>query len=399
MTNEFDKEIDSLLRKTSRGGETAFKEINPQSLHIDADEISLFAENALSTKMRVRVTEHLADCDRCRKILSNVITLNAETISENVHAKEITAASVSIPWYKKLFAFPQIAYAMGALALVFTGIIGVLILKNATDTANSSVAQMDKSPVSEQESKGASANSANTSATGSFSTSTNSNSMMANTVAMSNSAMPTPGSLAPTTDKSVSPVSAANSNISATGSGNKPESERDAKTDSLAAPKPTVLAKTEDFVKDGPPAQTLSRENQNRSDDESARVARQQSEISENSIAQNQAQIMPDTRNAKRSAPAVAARNEARKSVTTDSADVIAGETKEKTANTRSAGGKTFKRANGVWYDPAYKGGATTNVRRGTDEYKKLDSGLRSIAENLGGTVVVVWKGKAYRIQ
>ena len=39
------------------------------------------------------------------------------------------------------------------------------------------------------------------------------------------------------------------------------------------------------------------------------------------------------------------------------------------------------------------------NVSRESDEYRALDSGIRSIAEQLGGDVLVVWKGKAYRIQ
>ena len=68
-------------------------------------------------------------------------------------------------------------------------------------------------------------------------------------------------------------------------------------------------------------------------------------------------------------------------------------------AETTSVGGKTFKRAGNAWVDAAYKGQATTNITRGTKEYKKLDSGLRSIVENLGGTVVVVWKEKAFKIQ
>ena len=61
--------------------------------------------------------------------------------------------------------------------------------------------------------------------------------------------------------------------------------------------------------------------------------------------------------------------------------------------------GKGFQRRNNVWYDNSYRGQATTNVRRGTDDYRKLDSGLRSIAESLSGVVVVMWTGKAYRIQ
>ena len=65
----------------------------------------------------------------------------------------------------------------------------------------------------------------------------------------------------------------------------------------------------------------------------------------------------------------------------------------------RAVGGKTFNNRDGAWYDSSYHGQATANYRRGTAEYKKLDVGLRSIADTLGGTVVIVWKAKAYRIQ
>ena len=66
---------------------------------------------------------------------------------------------------------------------------------------------------------------------------------------------------------------------------------------------------------------------------------------------------------------------------------------------TRLVGGKRFDNRNGVWYDSAYRGQATINLRRASDEYKKIDKGVRNIADTLGGTVVVVWKDKAYRIQ
>lgn len=68
-------------------------------------------------------------------------------------------------------------------------------------------------------------------------------------------------------------------------------------------------------------------------------------------------------------------------------------------AETTSVGGKTFNRSNNTWVDAAYKGQATTNITRGTSEYKKLDADLRRIAENLGGTVIIVRKDKAYRIE
>lgn len=66
---------------------------------------------------------------------------------------------------------------------------------------------------------------------------------------------------------------------------------------------------------------------------------------------------------------------------------------------TRVVGGKTFNSRDGAWYDATYHNQTTINFRRSSVDYKKLDSGLRSIADTLGGTVVIVWKSKAYRIQ
>jgi len=39
------------------------------------------------------------------------------------------------------------------------------------------------------------------------------------------------------------------------------------------------------------------------------------------------------------------------------------------------------------------------SISRGSNDFDALDSGLRSIAQQLGGEVIVVWKGKAYLIR
>ncbi|MEP6903348.1 MAG: hypothetical protein ABJA66_16590 [Actinomycetota bacterium] len=65
----------------------------------------------------------------------------------------------------------------------------------------------------------------------------------------------------------------------------------------------------------------------------------------------------------------------------------------------RSVGGKTFNNVGGIWFDSAYSNQKQKTVNRGTSDYQKLDSGLRSIAGQFSGTVILVWKSKAYRIQ
>ena len=69
----------------------------------------------------------------------------------------------------------------------------------------------------------------------------------------------------------------------------------------------------------------------------------------------------------------------------------------EEAPQTRSVGGRKFARQGGRWVDQKFKSSMSlTNVSRGSDEFAALDSGLRSIAQQLGGEVIVVWKGKAY---
>src|SRR4029450_2891280 len=74
MEVNFDKEMDALLRTAlDRGVLVGDK----PKVHLDADAIAAFAENAVPEKSRIIYTQHLAECDPCRKTLSNLITLNA----------------------------------------------------------------------------------------------------------------------------------------------------------------------------------------------------------------------------------------------------------------------------------------------------------------------------------
>jgi hypothetical protein len=69
-------------------------------------------------------------------------------------------------------------------------------------------------------------------------------------------------------------------------------------------------------------------------------------------------------------------------------------------ADTRSVGGRTFKRQGNTWVDVKVKSSMSIKtISRGSEDFEKLDSSLRSIAQQFGGPVVIVWKGKAYRIQ
>lgn len=358
MEFEFDKEIDAILRK-ARESEFEFSE-NPNSPHLDADEISAFAANALPEKAKMSYTAHLADCARCRKILSNLILLEskAETFAASSDA-EAEIGTAQTPWYRRVFAMPNLAYAMGALALLFSGLIAFIVLQSSFQSV-SEVSQIGEKADTENFGSAPATSSAN---------------MAVNTNAVSNSASVFESNTATTANAAnvfpSNPAANASSGETKTLAKTAPENDpsRDENKISTTAEKqienlPTMGRSVKEENK-------LAEENQARSDDNE--VIRKQ-EAPKPNVAQPSMSAEADSTSDKKKAAS-------------------------KTAEATKVGGKTFRRSNNVWYDTAYKGQSTTNITRGSDEYKKLDSDLQRIAENLAGIIVIVWKEKAYRIQ
>ena len=377
MDFEFDKEIDAFLRR-ARSSKAVFATANPQSLHLDADEIAAFAENSLPEKAKQIYTAHLANCDSCRKSLSNLILLNSENVDEIIRLPEkIVAVSPVIPWYQRIFALPNLAYTFGALIVLFGGIIGFTILRNMNNSQSLEVSQINDKPqisqqipsesVSATPESNASAN-ANSSANSSGEATYSSNSMMnSNTsIAASPQVMSAP---APMRNETSRENDSANANIrgeSFSVDGVESEMRKSLSENNIAADNPN---ETKEPIKD-----------KNSTNDTASKP--------QVSVTNRQIEQLPlNGRRAEdlRLSPAA-------KSKKTESAD--ASENK-----TSTVGGKTFTRKDNVWYDANYKQQSTINVIRGTEQYKNLDKGLRTIVENLGGTVVIIWKEKAYRIQ
>src|SRR5215468_6861294 len=170
MELEFDKEIDAILRKAKRGSPVGIGAASGG--HLDADEMAAFAENALPDRTRQNYIAHLADCDTCRKTLSSFISTNPEAAPEA--AFDAVRPAMRIPWYRRLFATPNLAYVMGTLVLVFSGVVGYLVLQNGGARRSSEVSKVNEQPAAEpapvaderiRESNAASANTAANTAT------------------------------------------------------------------------------------------------------------------------------------------------------------------------------------------------------------------------------------------
>ncbi len=371
MELDFDKEIDALLRRMPKS-DADISANNPlDAAHLDADEISAFAENALPEKAKQRLTAHFADCDSCRKNLSGLILLSGENEVETAHEEKAAVIAPAIaPWYRKFFAFPNLAYTMGALVLAFTGLTAFIVLQNFTGL-NSEVASSNTNSI--DRARSAPVQSEPMTATA--------DSAASNTAANSNSAA------------NISPQSSPEI-LSNNPAQDKAADKKQMPMESTPANQSRDESDLDSAVsrEETPPADSVTL-NQPEAED------KRQSPI----IAESQPAPKPASVSAKRTDEP---RNKKNEILTERSGgERMKDDTDNKTAqgaslsSGRQISGKTFNQRDGVWYDSAYRSQPTTNVRRGTNEYQKLDSGLRSIGNQLGGVVVVVWKTKAYRIE
>lgn len=389
MELDFDKEINALLRQAARSGE--FVSTTGQN-HLDADEISAFAENALPEKRRNVYIKHFAECDRCRTILSNTILLNSEAeieaASSAVAAPVTEIAAEKVPWYRKMFLMPNLAYTMGGLVLVFGGMLGFLVLQNINKIGVSDVSRVQENAPARSSGPNASDDgisySANSTASNANATASNSATTMSNT--STNSAAAATNS------------AASNSEIF---SSNKPSVQPTAPAElqqNPAKPIDDVMLAEKNEAKDAKEAELNDK---NKSPDTDAK---RNDEFAKGSTAA----APPPAPKAAAPQPSITSRSEENlsrvepKQKKRDRATISGA-----INNTKQVGGKTFNRVGGVWIDSAYNQNGSSNmslprtksIRRGSSEYQKLDKQVRIIAESLDGAVIVVWRDGAYRIQ
>ncbi len=387
MELEFDKEINAILRKAQ--GAAAASDTVFTGAHIDADAIAAFSENALPENAKLAYTQHLADCDRCRKILSRSILMNKEG---NTRAASAFAAPLELPapWYQKLLKIPNLALAMGALIVTFGGILFYIALQNQNESHRSEVSQVRNSEVpkavanSSSESANMTANSNTVSANSTSPASGASNAASNSSVVAANPVGSPPGGAINRLDSAPATGAGSNSNTA-------PEFNDN---DKKLAAKPMAAAPKLPVPADAPVVSEREKKEELRmtsdgitAGKDDALAKRKQTE--DRRVTSRDLPLPASKMGPSRSGPVQNQSNQ------TNNSGVVLGEMPV----TRAVGGKTFHNRDNAWYDSAYHGQGTTNFRRGTEEYKRLDSGLRKIADNLGGTIVVVWKNKAYRIQ
>jgi hypothetical protein len=390
MNREPDKEIEILLRRLSRQqSDNLAADGNSAALpeeHLDADELNAYAEQALPPTLRARYTEHLADCGRCRSIVTQLsqsapAVMSAEVVDQRGPSRLRT-------FLASLFSPLVIRYAVPAMAVIVVAAIAWIAVRRSPGPAD---------------------------------------------IALNTERRQETPATSPERAPFIEP--AKETNAAATADSQKNQENKQASVSRHEAPDAaTTASKATDEVKEAesqvkqaeppPPAAApagattgvAASQPAGQADKNEAAV---QKKIDAD-LARAQATADQERRTyarAQKAGPSPSAKtpNQEAEPKTNESASVarrergaLAGEkqkdqARDDDAETRTVAGHRFKRRGSIWTDVLYDSNqSTVNVSRGSEQYRALvgdEPDLRRIAEELSGTIIVVWKNRAYRIR
>ncbi|HZI46880.1 MAG TPA: zf-HC2 domain-containing protein [Pyrinomonadaceae bacterium] len=372
MKEDTKNEMDLLLRRLGRRDDASV----PGADHLDTDELSAYAENALPVAARARYTAHLAECSRCREL---VVQLSSAV--GVVAATETAAVSKPSAWrtfLASIFTPMVLRYAAPALGLIVVAVIGFVVLRNnPTGRYVTQVTQNDQGPPapaaaptdSQVYSYSSPARDATSAKTFNDKQATNKQSPAA----------PPPN--APPTVSSV---------------------EVDTPQDKAAQTKPeqqTAVANEPAPPKSAPSA--TPEERQKSADAEASKKEVSQTQAAASAPAAQRGVRAEDEKDRNTHGFTRAPADTDRVSgLATGSVAKVKRD--DLSANARSVAGRRFQKKGGVWIDTAYDSSKDSmTVTRGSEQYRSLvadEPEIKTIADTLDGEIIVVWKGHTYRI-
>ena len=384
MRQETNNEIDLLLRRLGRRQEVSVTDSD--SDHLDADELSAFAENALPAAARARYTEHLADCSKCREI---VVQLSGSV--PIVAAKEtvtVAAPSGLLKFLAGFFSPMVLRYAVPALGLIVVAAVGFVVLRSRQAPIN--VAQAPR----QVQSPAPTSNTQESTVSGFYNSNDERNESSSATVPrQSDTEKPTAAAAEP------SPPSApASSDIAS------PKTDAPAQKTAEPAAANAAPPRAEPVPTPSPTVDEMRVDVQGRRNEQSgAAQARELAKQKTGEVFQDQEKKTGEFQSA-REAPKPSARTARAQGAGTASVGQADKAEKDRDdGEIRSVAGRRFRKQNGVWVDTAYSSGGTrANISRGSERYRALvadEPEIKKIADQLDGPIIVVWKGRTYEIR
>jgi putative zinc finger protein len=397
--NEVDILLRSLARERGDGGLSNIAAGNgggSLSNHLDADELNSYAEGVLPDAARARYTEHLADCDDCRGLIVGLSQASGAAIRRPI------PEGVGTNFWQKLaalFSPAVIRFAVPALVLTVVMGIGLMAFLRQRQSQPDLLARNVET-----------------------------NQKIAPALPEGNSALPgkeVPSTNGPTADHTPGPTgSTVNSLKTAEGPNDKktrdadqpltiPESEATkataAKDDGTGGARaglssqPYALEPGRGAAAPPPPATKMGEMPKAAEEDRVQAAAKRDDQNASNyEFKSTPNDEHGPSRAAQRNNSVYQQRERAEGTLTRGPSGLDKGKN-SKEVESRTVAGRRFVRDGDAWVDTAYDSSrATTKVARGSDQFRALvadEPGIRTIAEQLDGVVIVVWKGRAYRIQ
>lgn len=407
MRQETNNEIDLLLRRMSRQDGGSVRESTEQQLgqHLDGDELSSYAQNALPAAARARYTEHLVECSTCRKLVTELSLSLGATVAAAAPVETVVAPSALKKFLASLFSPMVLRYAVPALGLIVVAAIGFVILREPR--RDSFVAQVD---TKEREAARITATPETASSpNGSFDN--NSQKAQSGQVAQP---VTNPKEAAPTSEGQ-----GGTGDVASTGPAPAPAPTPAREETAAAAPPPKVAAEPPSaktgFLADGE-EKKKNEEKKNEAKKTDA-VARKESEptVQSTDTSVSAAKANEPARDENRAPqPGNERVDESKREAlpvqrrTTTLGGVAnvrrsRNQAEKDDAETRTVSGRRFRKERGIWTDTAYDSSTrTVDMARGSEQFRALvadEPEIKKIAEQLDGEAIVVWKGRAYRIR
>ncbi len=385
MKQETNNEIDLLLRRLGRRPDGRVSD--PDDGHLDADELSSYAENVLPPSARSRYTEHLAQCSSCRTLVVQLSSAAGVVVAPE---RSVVAEPSGFRKFLASLLSPLVLrYAIPALGLAVIAVIGLTVFR-PNQQPDTEVAHQTNAaaPANEQLKAPSAAGSADDyKAEG------------AKTAPAPTAAAPTPDAGSINMSKAPTPAPTAVDSISAPVT----DSTAAASVESAPPPKPEPPPVTNTPAASPTPTATeinarkveVAKQVQGAREPQRTLQAGDEGRRSANEAASTTASA-PKKKGDFASSPQAGAGGGVQR-------DGRGEKDRDDDAEIRTVAGRRFRKQRGVWVDTAYESSSeTTNLTRGSERYRALvadEPAIKNIADQLDGEIIVVWKGRPYRIR
>jgi hypothetical protein len=405
MKQGTNNEIDLLLRRIGgRDGGATREAQAADDGHLDVDELSSYAQNALPAAARARYTEHLAECATCRKLVTELsLTLGTVAVAEPVEAAPVPG--VLKKFLASLFSPLVLRYAVPALGVIVVMVVGFVVLRQ--QRRHEMLARMNEQP--EQSIPGSAASPSPSQ--GSYEQPAGAPEQVESHNAKPNETKSKPDS---------SEASGTAETRPATAPAQAVKDRRSVAGLQSVAPAPTPAAPAKAAPSEVAVSVTASVDSIATKQPEQVR-AKADAEVAKeraNEPARSEIRIAPAERQEQEKPKAAPSQNSgflggaavassrpgvARRTADTKREDEKSGEANQANEETRTIAGRRFRKARGIWTDTAYDSStATVNMARDSEQFRALiadEPAIGTIAKQLDGELIVVWKGRAYRIR